>query len=106
MNSSGIQPVEFKVLVKPDDVEERTKGGLYIPDTVRDQQRMAQVKATLVAVGGNAFSDWTKPIPKIGDRLYIGKYTGDRFQGADGETYQLINDKDVGCIILQEKKDE
>lgn len=101
-NDSGLQPVEVKVLVKPDEVEEKTSGGLYLPDTVRDQERMAQVKATLVAIGGNAFEDWAEPIPRPGDRVYVAKYAGIRVPGLDGGWYQLINDNDIAGIITKE----
>lgn len=104
-NKSGLQPVDTKVLVKPDTIEEKTGGGLYLPDTVRDKEFMAQFKATLVAVGGNAFQDppWSPPIPQVGDRLYIHRNTGiKKVTGADGEYYQFINDEDIIAIITEE----
>ena len=55
VNPSCFQPVEYKVLVKLDGVEEVTKGGLYIPDTVRSQHRPAQIKATMIAAGAISY---------------------------------------------------
>lgn len=100
-NSSGLTPVEFKALVKPDEIEIKTSGGLYIPETLRDRERQAQVKATLVACGGNAFEDWKEPRPVPGSRVYVAKYAGIRIEGKDDQKYQLVNDKDI-CAIIED----
>jgi co-chaperonin GroES (HSP10) len=101
-NESGLQPVELKVLVLPDTIEEKV-GSLYMPDTVRDKESRAQVKATLIAVGGNAFDDWKEPVPCPGDRVYMGKYAGIKdITGKDGKTYNLIRDNDILAIITEE----
>jgi chaperonin GroES len=103
MNKSGIQPVELKVLVLPDPIEEKTSGGLFVPDTVRDKESRAQVKATLIAIGGNAFDDWKDPIPSPGDRIYMGKYAGIKdIVGKDGRIYNLIRDNDILALITEE----
>ena len=102
INQSGMQPVEYKVLVFPDKIEEKTKGGIILPDEAREKEEWAQVKATLVAIGGNAFENWSPPLPSPGQRVYVAKYAGFRVRGADGEMYQLVNDKDVAAIIFEE----
>ena len=98
-NPSGLNPVEFKILVKKDKVEDRTKGGIYIPIGALEQKEMKQEQATIIAVGGNAFEDWVGRIPKVGDRVYIGKYSGYQVKGIDKEKYQLLNDKDIAAVI-------
>ena len=103
-NTSGLQPVEYKVLVKLDEEQTTTSGGLFIPETVRDQRQLAQVQGTLIAAGGNAFQDWNEPMPHAGDRVYVGKYAGIVVHGADGcRCYKLCNDKDIAGIIMEEK---
>lgn len=106
INESGIIPVEFKVLVKLDDEPEKTKGGLYVPDRVRDMNQQAQISAFLVAVGGNAFHDpeWNPPVPKVGDRVMISKYAGQRELGADGALYAVCSDKDIAAVLVKEPK--
>ena len=99
MNKSGLQPIEYKVLIKLDEVEEKTTGGLFIPETARDREQMMQVKAVLIATGGDAFGDMAEPTPRIGDRIYVAKAAGYHVTGADGETYRLINDKDIAAIV-------
>jgi chaperonin GroES len=106
INTSGIQPVEYKVLILPDEIEERTAGGLFLPDNVREKEELAQVKGILIEKGGNAFEDWGKPVPDIGDRVYVAKYAGIRVEGVDGKMYQLANDKDIAGIITKDKQEE
>jgi chaperonin GroES len=108
LNAAGVQPVEFKVLVKPSSVEvdpalARAKAaGLQLPPDVLERELMAQIVAELVAAGGNAFEDWRGPIPKAGDKVLIAKYAGITIKGADGEEYRMLNDKDISGIINRE----
>lgn len=107
-NAAGVLPVEFKVLVKPSAIEvdpalARAKAaGLQLPPDVLERELMAQIVATLLAVGGNAFEDWKPPIPKVGDTVLIAKYSGISVKGADGEEYRMLNDKDISGIITAE----
>lgn len=101
LNTSGILPVEFKVLVLPEETEEKTKGGIILPGDVKTRADMAQVKALLVATGGQAFSDWKGRVPEVGERVYIAKYAGLVAEGADGKSYRIINDKDCAAIITK-----
>lgn len=104
-NPSGIAPVDVKVLVKPDPVEEMTKGGIILADTTKEQQKYAGTKATLVAVGCNAFGEWGEAArrPKAGDRVHYAQYSGARIKGADGEDYVIMNDEDLTSIIEAEQ---
>lgn len=100
VNPSGIQPVEYKVLVRLDPVEERTASGLFLARETLDRKQMAETTATLVAVGGMAFADWTGPIPQPGDRVLISKYAGQPPKAGEVENlYRICTDKDV-CAIL------
>ncbi len=95
-NSSGFKPFDTRVLVLPDAAAEK-QGSIILPDKVRDQERWAQTKGTLIAVGANAFMDWgseaDKPVP--GDRVVFGKYAGATHRGADGRDYTVCNDEDI-----------
>lgn len=100
INSSGVTPLDVKVLVRPDPVEEKTKGGLYIPDTVADKQKFATVRATLVAIGPNAYGEWgSGSAPEVGSRVLIAQYAGARVKGEDGEEYVIMNDEDVIAVL-------
>lgn len=104
MNKSGIYPIEYKVLLLPEKIEEKTEGGIILPENVKDQEEMAQVRATLIAIGGNAFEGMKEPLPKLGDKVYIAKYAGFHVEGIDGEMYQIASDKNIAAIIREEGK--
>jgi chaperonin GroES len=104
-NESGISPVEYKVLVRPDPVEQRTESGIIIPDESHERQGWAQVKGTLVARGDSAFQDFSvseKMSLRPGARVYYDRYQGIRVIGADGEEYALMQDKNVAAVITNE----
>lgn len=106
-NASGLVPVEFRVLVKPDDLGKDEHGhkigSVYIPDTAKERQELAQARGTLIAAGGRAFEDFGSPSPVPGDRVWFAKFGGVPIKGADGLMYRLISDKDVGCLIFDER---
>ena len=101
MNTSGIRPVEYNVLVKPDVVEEKTAGGLYIPDDKRERDQFGQIMGELIAVSPAAFTynyeGWPvgEFVPQVGNRVVFSKYQATEIKGADGETYWLMKDKSI-----------
>ena len=102
-NPSGIFPTEYRVLIRPQVLEEKTKGGIIIPDERRERDQFAVLEGELVAVSPLAFSyhDWpegTSP-PQVGDRVLFAKFAGSKQKGADGVEYRLINDRDVTAIL-------
>jgi len=104
INTSGISPVEYKILIAPDEVERKTESGIILTEKVTDREKMAQVNGRLIAVGGNAFEDWQEPIPKVGDTISYAKYAGLVVKGNDDVEYRLANDKDITAIIKGETK--
>jgi len=105
MNTSGIEPLDVRVLVRPDPVEEVTKGGIILAPTITEKEKFATVKATLVAVGVNAFSEAkANPAfhaPETGARVMIAKYGGVTIKGDDGAEYRLLNDEDVVALLKE-----
>jgi len=99
INLSGIRPVEYKVLVLIDETEKVTKGGIILTHDHKERADMAQVKGTLIAVGGNAFQDWQGEVPKPGDRVMIAKYAGLVAEGNEGRMYRLASDKDIAAVL-------
>lgn len=100
-NTSGLTPVDCRILVKPEPVEEVTKGGIILADTSKDRAKYAGTKATLIAVGCNAFVEWGDAArkPQPGNRVLFAQYTGAREKGADGEDYIVMNDEDLIAVI-------
>lgn len=103
-NTSGFRPVEFKVLVRPDEVAEKTSGGVIIPDTEHERMGWAQTKGTIIAHGSKAFADFAEDRDAlvVGARIFFDKYTGIIFEGADGEEYRIIQDKEVAGIVTDD----
>ena len=104
-NKSGLSPVEYKILILPEDVERKTESGIILTDKVTDREKMAQVRGKLVAVGGNAFEDWKEPIPKVGDTISYAKYAGLIVNGLNDVEYRLANDKDITAIVKEDSND-
>jgi chaperonin GroES len=101
VNTSGILPVDKKVVVLPERLEEVTSGGIVIPDTVRERHDMAHLKATIIAVGAQAFEHIEDKAfrPTAGMVVSIAKYAGYLITGKDGEEYRIINDDDVVAVL-------
>ena len=101
MNDSGVYPVDRKVLVKPETFEEKTKGGIVIPDSAREKDNMAHIKATIIACGVNAFEDIEikKQRPQVGQKAAIAKFAGYLITGKDDKSYRLINDLDIVAVL-------
>jgi chaperonin GroES len=114
MNKSGIHPSGDRVLIKPDEIEKKTEGGIIIPETVGELHAMAQSIGTFIEAGPDAYIDHVEKdaegrITKIvgykghfakpGDRVAFAKYGGLQVIGKDGETYRLMNDVDVTAVV-------
>lgn len=103
MNTSGITPLDVRVLVEPDMVEKKTAGGIFLPDDHTEKQQYAQIKATVTAVGVNAWTEAARNpafrCPKPGDRVLIAKYGGIIVDGSDGKKYRILNDEDVTGLL-------
>ncbi len=99
-NETGMVPVEYKVLVKLDPVEEKTSGGIILPEDRKERDQMAATAGTLIAVGGNAFEDWNGRKPGVGERILISKYAGQTPKAGDTESlYRFCQDKDIIAVI-------
>lgn len=99
-NTSGLQPVEYKILIEPQDVEQVSDGGIVLAISTTEKEKMAQVRGKLIAVGGNAFEDWAEPKPQVGDSIWYAKYAGYVIKGDDGKEYRLANDKDCAAVVI------
>jgi co-chaperonin GroES (HSP10) len=96
-----IVPCGHRVLVKIDEVEEVTKGGIIITKTTAQQQEEAGIFGTIVAIGETAWKDFGgRNWASVGDRVMIAKYGGFLAQepGTD-EKYRVLNDEDIVAVI-------
>jgi co-chaperonin GroES (HSP10) len=107
MQGKKFQPIEYKVVVLPDLIEEtddtikRFKAlGMELPEAEKEREMLRQITGTLVAVGGKAFEDFGDPSPKVGDKVYFAKYAGMLLRADDGEEYRLMWDKDITAVLV------
>jgi chaperonin GroES len=87
-----IKPLADRVLVKPDAAEEKTAGGLIIPETAKEKP----LAGTVVAAGPG--TEDVKMEVKAGDKVLYGKYAGTEITH-DGETYLMMKQSDIFAII-------
>ena len=92
-----IKPLADRVVIKPSPAEEKTKGGIILPDTAKEKPVMGEV----VAVGpGKVADDGTKILPevKVGDKVLYGKYSGTEVT-VDGEEYLFMREADIFAVV-------
>jgi chaperonin GroES len=92
-----IRPLQDRVIVRRVKEEEKTKGGLYIPDSAKEKP----VEAMVIAVGnGKILEDGTvrKLDVKEGDRILFGKYSGSEVK-VDGEEHLILREDDILGVI-------
>ena len=92
-----LRPLQDRILVQRVEEEEKTKGGIIIPDTAKEKPAEGKV----AAVGKGKVDENGKPIPmevKKGDRILFGKYSGTEIK-IEGEEYLIMREDDVLGII-------
>jgi len=92
-----IKPLGDRVLIKPSEEKETTKGGIVLPDTAKEKPQEGEV----VAVGEGKRTDDGKIIPltvKVKDKVLYGKYSGTEIT-VDGEEYLIVREDDILAII-------
>lgn len=87
-----LQPLADRVLIQPDQAEQKTAGGLYIPDTAQKKPQ----KGTVVAVGPGKKNE---PLTvKKGDKVLYGEYSGTTVT-VEGEKYLIMREDDIFATI-------
>ena len=92
-----IRPLHDRILVKRLEEQEKTAGGLYIPDTAKEKP----VEAKVIAVGtGKILDDGSlrKPEVKAGDRVLFAKYSGSEVK-IDGEEHLILREDDLLAVV-------
>jgi len=93
----NIRPLHDRILAKRIQEDEKTAGGLFIPDTAKEKPLEAQV----IAVGNGKVLEDGKVRPlevKAGDRVLIGKYSGSEVK-INGEEHIILREDDVLAVI-------
>lgn len=100
----NIEPIEFNVLIRQDEIPKKTKVGLILPEDQVDKRKHAQTLGTLVATSPLAFSyaDWPDGSrkPEVGDRVVFARFAGTFVDDpAGGEEFRVVKDKDIVAVI-------
>lgn len=95
-NNSGMNPVGWRILIKPQEVKKVSKGGIILStESNSDREQMANTTGIVVAMGDQCYIDEPTPWCKVGDKVIFAKYAGLLYLGKDGNQYRMINDKDI-----------
>jgi chaperonin GroES len=96
------EPSGYRLLIAVPEVEEKTEGGVYIPDKIKDAENTASILGFVVKAGPDAYADESKfptgPWCKEGDFVVFRSYSGTRFK-LRGKEFRLINDDTVEAVV-------
>ena len=93
----GFRPLHDRVLVRRVEADEKTSGGIIIPDTAKVKPEQGKI----VAVGKGKVNDDGKLIPvgvKVGDTILFGKYSGSEVE-LDGEEHLIMREEDILGVV-------
>jgi chaperonin GroES len=92
-----IKPLADRVIIKPSPAEEKTKGGIILPDTAKEKPVVGEV----IAAGPGRKGDDGKlvaPELKVGDKVLYGKYSGTEVT-LDGQEYLIMRETDIFAVV-------
>jgi len=93
----NIRPLHDRLIVKRLEEEEKSKGGIIIPDSAKEKPQQGEV----IAVGSGKVMEDGKRIPleiKKGDRILFGKYSGTEIK-IDGSEYLMMREEDILGVV-------
>ncbi len=97
MGKMKLRPLGDRIVVEPLEAEEKTKGGIILPDTAKEKPQEGKV----VAAGKGKLDEDGKPMPmevKVGDKILYGKYAGTEIT-VDGKEYMILREEDVLAVV-------
>jgi chaperonin GroES len=97
----AIRPLHDRIVVKPLDAEEKTSGGILLPDTAKEKPQRAKV----LAVGEGRLTEEGRRIPmtvKPGDEILFGKYSGTEIKW-NGEELKILKEDEVLGLVEGKK---
>ena len=92
-----LKPLADRIVVKVVSGEEKTKSGLYLPDTAQEKPQEGEV----IAVGTGRILDNGQKLPlevKVGDHIVFSKYSGTEIK-LDDEEYVVVRQNDILCVV-------
>ncbi len=95
----AIRPLDDRIVVKAVEAEEKSAGGILLPDTAKEKPS----RAVVVAVGEGPRNDEGKRLPltvNVGDEILYGKYAGNDIKW-NGEEYKILRESEVLALITK-----
>lgn len=96
------EPAGWKILIAVPNLKEKTDGGVFLPDHLKDREGVASILGFVLKLGPDCYKDENKfptgPWCKEGDFVIFRSYSGTRFK-VDGKEFRLINDDTVEAVI-------
>jgi chaperonin GroES len=94
-----IQPILHRLLVKPDEVETKTKTGIILAVDEKREAAAAE-RGTVIAVGDTCFKDYgaDSSLVKVGNRVYFARYAGKKVTDNE-QDYIILNDEDIVGVL-------
>ena len=99
------RPMNWKVLIQPNEIKAETKGGILLPDKVKENEQILTAHGTVMAVGELAYREretgerWKQEIvPQVGDKVTYGKYAGQKIV-VNNVRFLLLNDDEITAIL-------
>jgi chaperonin GroES len=92
-----VKPLSDRVVIQPLEADEKTSGGIYLPDTAKEKPQMGKV----VATGPGKISDTGQLVKievKVGDTVLYGKYSGTDIT-LDNKEYLIVRESDILAIL-------
>ncbi|MBL7796670.1 MAG: co-chaperone GroES [Saprospiraceae bacterium] len=87
-----MKPIADRVIIKPAPAEEKTKGGIIIPDTAKEKPQRGEVVAVGPGKDGNLMT------VQVGDIVLYGKYSGQEIH-YEGVDYLIMREDDILCVV-------
>ncbi len=97
-----LQPLADRVIVKPLEAIEKTKGGILLPETAKEKPQEGKI----IAVGKGKVLDngsVSAPEVKVGDRILYGKYSGSDISTSEGEDLLIMREDDILAVFKDGK---
>lgn len=97
----GLRATGFNLIVAVAPIAEQSKGGIFIPDSVRDKEKLTGVQGRVVSISPGAFDhgDFGDAVPEVGNVVQFARLAGIMTTGIDGREYRILQDKDVIAIV-------
>lgn len=100
MNTTGINPIQYYVVVRVLEAAKTTASGLILPDEEVAKQQFAMNKGMVVAIGAACFTNLEEfpigsDIPEVGDVVCFKKYGGTQIEDDQGVVHRILEDRNV-----------